>query len=120
MNQTPAGKEAETDSASLPLGEAVADTSPAGPPRRQIYQGRFARLVPVAPEQDVDQLFAGAHGDAATEALWTYMPYGPFADAGAMRSWLESCARSKDPLFLTVHDLGSGRRVGMQNFRRRR
>ena len=44
------------------------------------------------------------------------MPYGPFADPGAMRGWLEDCARSEDPLFLTVHDLGSRRRVGMVSF----
>ena len=116
MNRTPAGKEAKTDTASLPLGEPVADTSPADPPKRQIYQGRFVRLVPVKPEQDVDELFSSAHGDAATEALWTYMPYGPFADAGAMRSWLAGCAGSTDPLFLTVHNVDSGRRVGMVSF----
>ena len=116
MKRTTAGTEGETEFASLPLGVPVADTKPADPPRRQIFQGRFARLVPVNPEQDVDELFSGAHGDNATEALWTYMPYGPFADTGAMNAWLEGCARSKDPLFLTVHDLRRGRRVGMVSF----
>ncbi|MDH3316917.1 MAG: GNAT family N-acetyltransferase [Gammaproteobacteria bacterium] len=100
----------------MPVGEPVADTSPADPPRRKTYQGKYARLVPVNPEKDVDELFSGAHGDAATEALWTYMPYGPFENSAAMGSWLESCAASEDPFFLTVHTLESGRRVGMVSF----
>jgi RimJ/RimL family protein N-acetyltransferase len=100
----------------LPLGEALSDTATADPPRRRTYDGKYVRLVPVDTANDVDELFSGAHGDAATEALWTYMPYGPFADSAAMRSWLEDCARSKDPLFFTVHDRGSQRRVGMVSF----
>ncbi|HSS66389.1 MAG TPA: GNAT family protein [Gammaproteobacteria bacterium] len=74
------------------------------------------RLIPVDPESDVDDLFSGAHGNADVEALWTYMPYGPFGDRGAMRTWLQNCAGSTDPLFFTVHDLRSGRRAGMVSF----
>ena len=108
--------ELEAEDPSLPSGEALSDTTPGNPPRRKIYDGKFVRLVPVDPGNDVDELYSGAHGDAAYDALWTYMPYGPFADAGAMRNWLEDCARSEDPLFFTVHDLGFGRRVGMVSF----
>ena len=64
----------------------------------------------------MDQLYGGSHGDAATEALWAYMPYGPFADEFAMRAWLERCAASEDPLFLTVSSQESGRRIGMVSF----
>ena len=41
--------------------------------------------------------------------------YEPFADAGEMLAWLEECARSDDPLFLTVvaHQAGP---VGMAAF----
>lgn len=116
MNRIRGGRKSEAVQPSLPLGEPVADIAPADPPRRKIYQGKFARLVPVEPEHDAGELFSGAHGDAATEALWTYLPYGPFADAGAMRCWLDQCASSSDPLFLTVHDLRSGQRVGMVSF----
>lgn len=111
----PADKGRRQDS-SMPVGEPVADTSPADPPRRKTYQGKYVRLLPVDPENDVDELFSGAHGDAATEALWTYMPYGPFENASAMGSWLESCAASEDPVFFTVHAMESARRVGMVSF----
>ncbi len=116
MKRTPAADGSEAKNSSLPVGEQIPDTQPADPPRRKSYQGTYVRLVPVDPESDVDELFSGAHGNAAAEALWTYMPYGPFGDRGAMRSWLETCASSTDPLFFTVHDLRSGRRVGMVSF----
>jgi RimJ/RimL family protein N-acetyltransferase len=100
----------------MPVGETVTDTAAADPPRRKTHWGKYVRLVPVDPVSDVDELYSGAHGHTAAEALWTYMPYGPFAGRGAMRSWLEGCARSEDPLFFTVHYLEPGRRVGMVSF----
>jgi RimJ/RimL family protein N-acetyltransferase len=41
--------------------------------------------------------------------------YEPFADAGEMQSWMQECARSDDPLFLTVHGHQAGP-VGMAAF----
>ena len=41
--------------------------------------------------------------------------YDPFADRHAMREWLDRCAASSDPLFMTVESLGSGP-VGMAAF----
>lgn len=116
MKRTPLGDRCQAEHFSLPLGEALSDTAAADPPRRKAYEGKSVRLAPVDPGNDVDELFSGAHGDAATEALWTYMPYGPFADSSAMRIWLQDCAISTDPLFLTVYDLGSDRRIGMVSF----
>lgn len=47
--------------------------------------------------------------------MWTYMPYGPFSDADAMREWLAGCAASDDPLFLTIEHRSAGP-VGMAAF----
>lgn len=116
MRRTPASDGHDTEDRSTLLGEPVSDTAAADPPRRKAYQGKYVRLVPVDPGNDVGELFSGAHGDAATEALWTYLPYGPFSGPDAMESWLEDRAASEDPMFLTVHDLRSGRRVGMVSF----
>jgi RimJ/RimL family protein N-acetyltransferase len=70
-------------------------------------------LVPVDPTAHAATLWACSHGDPATEALWTYLPYGPFPDPGAMQEWIEACAGSQDPLFFAVVDLASGDAVGM-------
>jgi RimJ/RimL family protein N-acetyltransferase len=78
-------------------------------------QGRFVRLVPVSPDH-AGALFAAAHGDPVAEALWTYLPYGPFADEDEMRAWLERIAESDDPRFFTVIDLASERPVGVVSY----
>ena len=99
----------------LPLGEPVEVGEAPGPPRIALVGDRIA-LEPLDPERDAPDLFAGSHGSPATEALWTYMGYGPFADRAAMLDWLETCSASDEPLFLVVVDRGSGRRVGMVSF----
>jgi RimJ/RimL family protein N-acetyltransferase len=101
---------------SMPVGSPLADTRPADPPRRGAYEGHYVRLAPVEASADAGELYAGAHVDEDTEQLWTYMPYGPFADAAAMESWLHGCAESDDPLLLTVHGVDSGQRVGMVSY----
>lgn len=99
----------------LPIGEPVAAATP-GRPRRSDLEGTYVRLSPLDPPADAPELFAASHGSVGREELWTYMAYGPFADLPAMRSWLETQARSTDPLFFTVHDRERGRRVGMLSF----
>jgi RimJ/RimL family protein N-acetyltransferase len=98
----------------LPVGEPVGG-GPARAPERRSLEGRYVSLRPVDPARDVGPLWSASH-DGSDEAsrLWTYM-YEPFADAGEMLAWLEECARSDDPLFLTVvaHQAGP---VGMAAF----
>jgi RimJ/RimL family protein N-acetyltransferase len=91
-------------------------TAAAGAVERRVLEGRRISLRPLDPEADVDELYAGSHGDPKTEALWTYMGYGPFASKDAMLDWLRSCEASADPLFLTVTDNESGARLGMVSF----
>jgi RimJ/RimL family protein N-acetyltransferase len=77
--------------------------------------GESVTLRPLDPTTDAEALYAVSHGDAATEALWTYMPYGPFAEAGEMRAWLDDCAASNDPVFRAVLDV-HGRPCGMVSY----
>jgi RimJ/RimL family protein N-acetyltransferase len=74
------------------------------------------RLEPLRPGADAPELYAASHGSPELERVWSYMAYGPFADAGAMRGWLEICAASRDPLFLAAIEPASGSRVGMVSF----
>lgn len=39
------------------------------------------------------ELFAATHGSPEHEALWTYLPYGPFESAAGLRAWFEAAAR---------------------------
>jgi len=93
----------------------VHDRGPAAMPAAGTLAGDAAALRPLDPANDAAPLHAASHGDADTEALWTYMPYGPFADETAMRAWLTDCAASSDPAFRAVMD-AQGRPVGMASY----
>lgn len=97
----------------LPRGEPVTDRGRMDTPTAAALEGERASLRPLAPDTDAAPLYAASHGDPVTEAVWTYMPYGPFADAGAMRRWLADCAAGADPAFRAVIDRPTGRAVGM-------
>ena len=103
-----------TPSSSLPVGETV-EIRAAAAPSSAPMEGRFVRLVPVEPSH-ATALFEASHGDEATEAMWTYLSYGPFADEAQMRSWLEGIAGSDDPRFFTVIDLATGDPVGVVSY----
>ena len=81
----------------------------ARPPVRTSFAGRHVRLEPLDPAAHLDDLFAAA----ADPVIWDWLGYGPFADAPAMRAWLEDRALSVDPLFFAVRDLRDGRARGM-------
>ena len=59
----------------------VPDWTPRPVPRPQVFEGRHARLEPLAPGHAAD-LHAAFAADT-TGHLWDWMAYGPFADAAA-------------------------------------
>ncbi len=87
-------------------------TSPVGPslpgwvarprPDRTPVSGRYCRL------ESLDAGHASALHDAFTRDPtgegWTYLPYGPFADATYYEAWVREAAASDDPLFFTILD----------------
>jgi len=50
--------------------------------------------------------------------MWTYLPRGPFATAGAYREWAESAALLDDPLTHTIIDNATGEAVGTAAYMR--
>jgi RimJ/RimL family protein N-acetyltransferase len=103
------------DRGSLPVGPPVGG-EPALPPTRDTLSGRDVSLVAVDPDAHVGALFPATHGDEDREAVWTYMPYGPFTDVGEMRAWLASIAPSADPSYFTVIGRDSGSPVGVVSY----
>ena len=79
---------------------------PARAPAHRPLIGTRVRLEPLDPDRHAADLLAAAQGDPR---LWDYLPYGPFADAAELRTWLAERATSTDPLFLTVVDVATGR-----------
>lgn len=100
----------------LPVGQPVVSADAPEQPERRAYEGRFVLLAPVDPAHDAAELYPLSHGSDDVEALWTYMPYGPFAGQADMRAWMADISPGTDPLFLTVRHADTGAALGMVSF----
>lgn len=87
-------------------------------PQKTPLEGARVRLEPLDAERHAASLYALSHGGDNTGRVWTYLPYGPFADAGEMHAWIEGCAQTDDPLFFAVIDKASGQASGMASYLR--
>jgi RimJ/RimL family protein N-acetyltransferase len=99
----------------LPLGAPV-DTAPAALPGAVVLTGRFGRVEKLDATCHGDDLWEGVRGH---DHIWTYMSYGPFADAAAFSGWLAERAQLKDPYYYAVLDL-NGRALGVATLREMR
>ena len=106
-----------TVSATQPIGPLV-DPHPAKRPERGTLEGRWITLVPLDPQAHAEALYEGSNGDAAREAVWTWLFDGPYPSPDEFRTNVEAKARSTDPLFFAVIDNASGRAVGYQTLMR--
>lgn len=100
----------------LPVGAPVEPLPSGRAPERVPLIGEFVRLEPVDVAAHAESLYALSHARPEDAALWTYLPYGPFADQGAFEAWLDERARSDDPLFFAVIDQESSQASGMVSY----
>lgn len=87
-------------------------TPPPSPADRPI---RSAILQPLSAALHAADLF---RAQAEHEDLWTYMPYGPFADAEDHHAWAARAEQSRDPFFLAILDPATGQAAGHASFLR--
>lgn len=100
-----------------PLGEIVADWSPPPVPSRETMCGRFGRLEPLDIDAHSADLFAANQLDR-DNAIWDYLPYGPFADLDAYQKWLCDACLGDDPLFFAIIDGTINRACGIASYLR--
>jgi RimJ/RimL family protein N-acetyltransferase len=100
----------------MPIGKTVEDTRPSRIPEKKRYSGEYVFLHPVEPEKDVDELFRNSHGSDTKERIWSYLPYGPFANIPDMLEWLRGCQQSTDMIFFTVTSKELNQCVGMVSY----
>jgi RimJ/RimL family protein N-acetyltransferase len=78
--------------------------------------GRFCRLERLNPDRHAAELHAANASDDGR--LWTYLPYGPFADLASYSAWMERHWLGQDPLLFSIVDAVSGRALGMAGYLR--
>lgn len=96
------------------FGEPLPDWTPPLAPERMQLDGRWVRLEPLA-RAHAAELHA-ANRDS--NAIWDYLPYGPFSDEADYAAWVDSVAELADPLFFAVIDRATGRPGGVMSYLR--
>jgi RimJ/RimL family protein N-acetyltransferase len=94
--------------------EALPDWTTPRRPSREPMQGRYARLEPLS----VDHLSDLHRANSASDAIWDYLPYGPFARKDDYRAWVADMAAKDDPVFFAIRDLETGRWSGVASYLR--
>lgn len=97
------------------LGRMVTGWTPPQRPGQDVLEGSSVRLEPLAADAHAADLFRAFHGH---DALWDYMPYGPFVSAGAYHRWAKEREAAEDPRFLVLRDVATGRCGGIASYLR--
>nr|WP_245875451.1 GNAT family protein [Tabrizicola aquatica] len=89
--------------------------SPPRKPDRSAMTGRLVRLEPLNADAHAADLHAAFQGH---DALWDYMPYGPFPSATAYHRWARQREEGEDPRFFVLCDPVTGRPGGIASYLR--
>jgi RimJ/RimL family protein N-acetyltransferase len=73
---------------------------------------RLERLEADAHAADLHQAFVGH------DALWDYMPYGPFTSSASYHRWAKDMTGGTDPVFWALRDMATGHAAGVASFLR--
>lgn len=98
-----------------PLGAPVPNWSVPPAPTGDVLEGRYVRLEPLSAEAHAVLLFRAYAGH---DALWDYMPYGPFSSAAQYHRWVRDTVADKGHLFYAIKNLETGEWGGVASYLR--
>ena len=101
--------------AGAPLGASIADWTPPPEPDWSAREGRFARLERLDADAHAALLYRAFAGH---DAVWDYMPYGPFSSASQYHRWVRDQAEQSDPRFYAIKNLLTGNWEGVASYLR--
>ena len=92
----------------LPVGPAV-DSAPALFPGSVTLRGRYGTVARLSAARHRAALWTVMRGH---DAIWTYLPPGPFAEQAEFDAYIAECEQNTERIFYTVVD-AAGRAVGI-------
>ncbi|MGB7244233.1 MAG: GNAT family protein [Sulfitobacter sp.] len=104
-----------TENQDRPVGPRVADWVPPPAPRHTILSGQHVHLEPLGAEKHAALLYRAIEGH---DALWDYMPYGPFSSSSQYHRWVRETVANPDHLFFAVKNLENGAWEGVASYLR--
>ncbi|MGR3711677.1 MAG: GNAT family N-acetyltransferase [Shimia sp.] len=98
-----------------PVGFAVPNWTPPEVPQGAVLEGTYARLEPLDVARHAALLFRAYQED---DAVWDYLPYGPFHSEAQYHRWMREAVAGADPFFYAVFDKTSGTYTGVASYLR--
>lgn len=95
-----------------PIGPSLDGWAPPAPPRAERFEGRWARLERLDVDRHAPDLWRQFSADEE-DRMWTYLPFGPFADQGEMTEAIRQLDTERDLRFYTVIDPNDGVALGL-------
>ena len=86
-----------------------------GRPTGAVLEGGTVRLERMDPDAHAADLYRAYSGH---DALWDYLPYGPFSAASAYHRWAKDTATGTDPLFYSIRQIDTGHCGGVASYLR--
>jgi RimJ/RimL family protein N-acetyltransferase len=108
--------QATTNAFGQPVGLPVPDWKPLPLPSLEPMAGRFCRLEPYDAQRHLGDLHATYQEDDGR--MWTYVPWGPFAEPAALDQLYRYTAEQRGFQRLVIVDAASGRAVGEASYMR--
>ena len=100
-----------------PISFSLLDWRPRPFPPGTPMVGRTCTVEPLDADKHARDLYAAVTVEQG-EALWTYLPYGPYESLAEYRAWVANAGQSQDPLFFAIVDHATGCAVGIASYLR--
>ena len=100
----------------LSLGFAVKFKKAKLPSKKKLI-GKYCFLEPINIKKHSKDLYNNYSLDKKN-AIWTYLPYGPFKSHGSFKKWLKSFCLNKDPFFYAIYSKKHNQYCGMASYLR--
>lgn len=97
------------------FGKPLTGWTPPAAPEGVTLDGHWARLERLEADTHAADLHRAYSGH---DALWDYLPYGPFASAAGYHRWVKDTAGGSDPLFYVIRDKATGHCGGVASYLR--
>lgn len=92
---------------------ALRGWTPPARPTGAPLAGRWAALERLSAEAHAADLY---RANAGADAIFEFMPYGPFASSAAYHRWVRDAAAGDDPMFYAIRNLESGHWEGLASY----
>lgn len=96
-------------------GAPLSDWTPPPRPGPDGFLGRWAELERLNPAKHGEALHAA---NRVSDAIWDFLPYGPFGRAEDYLAWAEGMAAREDPVFYAIRDRETGAWGGVASWLR--